>query len=478
MSCSALIGTLVHSLSFGQLQIIARGALVMEKSSGIIQRLVTLPKEADDAAVRQILGSDVKDIADYGDKLIMPGFVDTHVHAPQYVFSGTGMDLPLLEWLQKYTFPCESKFSDLNFAKLAYGKSVKRHLSYGSTCCSYFATIHTPAAIVLADTCIALGQRAYVGKVSMDRNSPDYYVESTEKGCKEAEDFCRAVLEKTPIGAAFVSESDNRPVPELEGYDFFANPTLLNDPKRTPLVVPVITPRFVPTCTIEMMQQLGRISRKYGLPIQSHLSESKGEMEWVSALHPECKTYADIYRKYGLMHSATYMAHCVHSDNTELEVLTSCGCGISHCASSNFNLCSGVMNVRKHMASGVKMSMGTDVAGGHSPSMLDSIRQAIVASTVTSFNEGKDHKPLSYQEAFHLATMGGAQVLGLDKVIGNFEAGKKVDALVVDCKAADSPFDVFEGEEPLEMFQKFLYLGDNRNIKTIYVDGRKVLHQE
>lgn len=456
----------------------------MDTASGIIQRLVQLPAQgstdaaADSTAIKALLGSDVDDITDFGDKLIVPGFIDTHTHGPQYVFSGTGMDLPLLAWLEKYTFPCESRFKDVDFAKDAYGKAVKRHLSYGSTTCSYFATIHTPAALVLADVCRDLGQRAFVGKVSMDRNSPDYYIEGTAEGCAEVEKFSRAVLDMTPTGAAFLKEADARLEPALEGYKFFAHPTLLNDPARTPLIMPVITPRFVPTCTMEMMQELGRLSRKYGLPVQSHLSESKGEIDWVSALHPECKSYAEVYRVYGLLHDATYMAHCVHSDDAERALLAQTGCGVSHCASSNFNLCSGVMDIRKHIAAGVKMSIGTDVAGGHSPSMLDAIRQSIVASTVTSFNVGQEYKPLTYQEAFHLATMGGAQVLGMDKVLGNFEAGKKADLLIVDCKCEDSAFDVFEGEEALEQFQKFLFLGDHRNIKTIYIDGKKVLQQE
>jgi len=440
---------------------------------------VQLPADgADSATIKALLGADVHDVIDYGDKLILPGFIDTHCHAPQYVFSGTGMDLPLLAWLEKYTFPCESRFNDVDFARDAYGKSVKRHLSYGSTTCSYFATIHTPAALVLADVCKHLGQRAFVGKVSMDRNSPDYYIEGTVEGCQEVEKFSRAVLELTPTGAAFLKEADARLEPPLEGYKFFQHPTLLNDPARTPLIMPVITPRFVPTCTMEMMQELGRLSRKYGLPVQSHLSESRGEIDWVSALHPECKSYAEVYRVYGLLHDATYMAHCVHSDDAERSLLAETGCGVSHCASSNFNLCSGVMDIRKHLAAGVKMSIGTDVAGGHSPSMLDAIRQSIVASTVTSFSEGPDCQPLSYQEAFHLATMGGAQVLGMDKVIGNFETGKKVDCLVVDCKCTDSSFDVFDGEDALDMFQKFLFLGDHRNIKTIFIDGKKVLQQE
>ena len=483
----AVIGAVIHSKSLGNLEVLTRGAVVIG-SDGLIARVVDLTTTGtteDDT--KAALGADVdmSEVTDYGKNLIMPGFIDTHTHAPQYVFTGTGMDLPLLAWLEKYTFPCESRFKDVDFAKDAYSRAVKRHLSYGSTCCSYFATIHTDAALVLADVALDLGQRAFVGKVSMDRNSPDYYIEPTTEGCTEAERFSREVLMKTSSGSAFLAEVDAKNAEPTfdENYKFYDHPTLLNKANATggtPLVMPVITPRFVPTCTSEMMSELGRISRKYGLPVQSHLSESKGEIEWVAALHPECKSYAEVYKAYGLLHDATYMAHCVHSDDAERALLRTSGCGVSHCASSNFNLCSGVMDVRAFFTSKVKMSIGTDVAGGHSASMLDAIRQSIVASTVTSFNapEGSECKPLTYKEAFHLATVGGAEVLGMDKVVGNFEAGKKADILIVDCHAANSPFDVFEGETEIDWFQKFLFLGDNHNIKTIYIDGKKVLQQE
>jgi guanine deaminase len=475
----AIVGTVIHSISFGTLEVLKRGAIVVAEG-GLIHRVIDLSTTAAGTDIKATLGSDVTSVIDYGSKLLIPGFIDTHCHAPQYVFSGIGMDLPLLEWLEKYTFPCESRFKDNEFAKKSYSRAVKRHLSYGSTCCSYFATIHNDAALILADVTLDLGQRAFVGKVSMDRNSPDYYIEKTEQGCTDAEEFARKVLKKTKTGSEFLASVDSATSePAFDcNYKFYSNPTLLNKPDITPLVMPVVTPRFVPTCTSQMMSELGRISRKYGLPVQSHLSESKGEIAWVAELHPECTSYAEVYKAYGLLHDASYMAHCVHSDDAEVKLLSDTGCGVSHCASSNFNLCSGVMNIRKHMKGGVKMSIGTDVAGGHSPSMLDAIRQSIVASTVTSFNMGDDlAKPLSYQEAFHLATVGGAKVLGMDNVLGNFQTGKKADILVVDGHCDDSPFDVFEGEEEMEIFQKFLFLGDNRNIKTIFVDGKKVLEQ-
>ncbi|KAJ1412697.1 hypothetical protein B484DRAFT_335729 [Ochromonadaceae sp. CCMP2298] len=246
----ALLGSFVHSVSFGEIEMIENG-LMIYLVNGTIEALLDLDTTPFDRSLLAHL-----DVTDYTGKIIMPGFVDAHVHAPQYVFSGTGMDLPLLAWLEKYTFPAEARFSDTDFARLAYSRSIKRHLKCGTTFASYFATIHQPAGKVLVDVLQAVGQRAFVGKVSMDRNSPDFYIEQTQKGCSDAEEFARYVL----------------------GH-------LLNLP-CCPLVMPCVTPRFVPTCTGEMMGSLGRLGAKYGLPVQSHLSESRGEIQWVKELHP------------------------------------------------------------------------------------------------------------------------------------------------------------------------------------------------
>jgi guanine deaminase len=284
---TVVVGTIVHSLSLGELQVIDRGAIVAK--DGIIEKVVDLGSGGTDALAKLTaeLGGSIP-VTDHGTKFIVPGFIDTHCHAPQYVFTGTGMDLPLLKWLEKYTFPCESKFQDIEHAKQAYTRSVKAHLSSGSTFCSYFATIHTPAAMILADVCTELGQRAFIGKVSMDRNSPDFYVESTEQGCEDAELFARKLLEVKggARGAEFLKQVDATD----GGGSSNTKPVLLNR-ADTPLVVPAITPRFVPTCTEAMMRELGRIAGKYALPIQSHMSENMEECQWVAALHPDIQGY-------------------------------------------------------------------------------------------------------------------------------------------------------------------------------------------
>ena len=241
----------------------------------------------------------------------------------------------------------ESKFGDDIFARNAYEKSVHRHLKCGTTFAAYFATLHLPASKILVDVIKKLGQRAFVGKVNMDRNSPDYYVEETTKGCDDAEEFIRHVLKLSPSGQTLLDAVDGEQqlhedtmnaLPST-GY-FEARYSLLNK-ADTPVVMPIVTPRFVPTCTGEMMTKLGFLSYKYGVPVQSHLSENLGEISWVKELHPECDTYADVYKKYHLLHSATLMGHCCFSSRNERGVIKQQNAAVVHCASSNFNLNSG-----------------------------------------------------------------------------------------------------------------------------------------
>ena len=275
-------------------------------------------------------------------------------HAPQYKFAGTGMDLPLLQWLERYTFPTEATFASAERARDVYAKTVARCVAAGTTTSVYFATIHRHSSVILAETTSGVGQRAYVGKVSMNRNSPADLCEGDEAAAEE-EAFIKHVLD---MGNG--------------------------------LVTPIVTPRFVPSCTGELMRALGALADKYNVPIQSHISENKDEIAWVAALHPECKSYADVYKQHGLWNKQTIMAHGCHLTEDEVKLCKEDAVGISHCPNSNFSLCSGWLDVRRLIDAGVKVGLGTDVAGGYSSSMLDAMRQAIIASTVSKIT--KDEK--------------------------------------------------------------------------------------
>ncbi|KAJ3199792.1 hypothetical protein HDU67_002548 [Dinochytrium kinnereticum] len=403
-------------------------------------------------------------VSPYGKKVVrlspnqflIPGFIDTHIHAPQYVFTGTGTDLPLLEWLQKYTFPRESAFADTDYAKGAYARAVTRSARCGTTTACYYGTLHLEASKILVNVVSSIGQRAFVGKVNMDRNSPEYYTETTQSSIKDTTDF-----------VDYVSSVNSS------------------------LITPVLTPRFVPSCTSELMSFLGKLAVERNLPIQSHLSENRNEIKWVAELHPEETTYTGVYKRYGLLNQRSVMAHCIHLDEEERKLMLETGAGVSHCPTSNFSLVSGVLNVRRLLNEGIKVGLGTDVAGGYSPSILDAIRHAIVASKVVAARsqetaETKIIEPLSYSEAFYLATVGGAQVMGLEDRVGNFSTGKEFDALVVDLSAGlqgevvdlsnppNFSVDIFPHDDVVTAFEKFIFLGDDRNISQVWVQGKKL----
>jgi len=405
---------------------------------------------------------------------IAPGLVDTHTHAPQFTFAGTGYDLQLLEWLQTYTFPFEAKFSELQHAKLVYTKVVQRTLSHGSTSAVYFGTIHADSTLALANAAAVAGQRAFIGKVNMDRNAPEYYIESTASSLAETTRFV-AAMRRSLSAEACAAIASGSPAP-----------------------IPVVTPRFVPTCSAALLKGLGELAAEYALPIQTHISENTDEVAWVAELHPECSSYADTYDAYGLLGERTILAHGVYLTDEELSLIVKRGATVSHCPMSNSMIRSGAMPLRKLLREGVRVALGTDVSGGASPSLLCTVREVIKVSnlvSVTSAHQSKAltlsaetdeatelpaaaeaaappakklkmqspkptqptesaqpaeprsaHSPLSpvsTAEAFWLATVGGARALGVEALTGNFGVGSEFDAIVIDPLAAGSPFDLY-----------------------------------
>ena len=383
---------------------------------------------------------------------ICPGFVDTHTHAPQFAFAGLGYDLQLLEWLQTYTFPKEQKFKDLTYAANVCTNAVQRTLKHGTTSCVYFGTIHKHASVLLGKIAQSHGQRAFVGKVNMDRNAPDTYRETTAESLTETRDFVRLLKEEGAAGN-------------------------LGDELLGPAPVPVITPRFVPTCTSELMRGLSEIAKEHNLLIQSHVSENTGEVEWVKGLHPNDASYTGVYDSHGLLTSRTILAHGIYLTDAERQLLQARGAVVSHCPMSNSQLRSGMLNVRRLLNEGVRVSLGTDVSGGASPSMLSAIREALKISNMVSVYESntkESFEPLTYSEAYWLATVAGARTLGVKGLTGQLSVGSICDALVIDPDAPDSPIDLYEGESVLECFQKWLQLGDDRNTIQVFVQGRQI----
>lgn len=293
----------------------------------------------------------------------------------------------------------------------------------------------------------------------MDTCAPDTYVEQHEESVEATRDFIQYVFDSEPN----ISRSPNGPT--------------------TRLVTPIITPRFAVSCTAPLLHSLSDLASKHSLPIQSHLSENPSECKLVQSLFPHCKDYTTVYDHHNLLTPRTIMAHGVHLSDDELAVLSARGTGISHCPNSNFALQSGVCDVRRLLNAGVKVGLGTDVAGGYAPSMLDAVRQAMTASKtcriqyqerVEEVISEPDYKVLTLPEVFYLATLGGADMMNLKSAIGNFVTGKEFDALLVDVGVENGPVDVFDHDTIESQFEKFLYQGDERLLKAVWVRGRRV----
>ena len=373
-------------------------------------------------------------VEDYGDRIIVPGFVDLHVHAPQYAFRGLGMDMELLDWLETNTFPEESKYKDLTYAKNAYQMFTDNLKKSVTTRACIFATIHKEATILLMDMLEKAGMATMVGKVNMDRNSPDYLREETEESAKET--------------ILWLEEVEKRQYKHTK---------------------PILTPRFIPSCTDELMRELKEIQRTYQIPVQSHLSENYGEIAWVQELCPESEFYGDAYDRFGLFgrDNKTVMAHCVHSDEREIMRMKENGVFIAHCPESNTNLSSGVAPIRRYLAEGMHVGIGSDVAAGSTENMFVAMRYAVQASKLRWRLKDDRLDPLTMPEVFYMATKGGGEFFGK---VGSFEMGYELDAVVLDDSRLIHPQEM-SVEQRIE---RMIYLADEREVYAKYVAGEKL----
>lgn len=375
-------------------------------------------------------------VLDCAGSLVTPGLTDLHVHAPQYALRGQGMDLELLDWLNQYIFPEESRYASLDYADQAYRRFVEDVRRGPNTRACVFATVHRPATIRLMDLLEESGLCAMVGKVNMDRNCPDTIREAS---------------------AAASAQSTRDWLERIEG--------------RYRRTRPILTPRFIPSCTDELMGELGKLQRQYGLPVQSHLSENRGEIAWVRELCPGAKHYGDAYHTYGLFGGPacpTIMAHCVYSEGEEAELLKEQNVFIAHCPASNTNLSSGIAPVRRFLQDGLRVGLGSDVAGGTHTSIFKAMADAIQVSKLRWRLVDQSLPPLTVREAFYLGTLGGGAFFGK---VGSFAPGYEFDALVID-DARYTPQGRMELETRLE---RTVYLSDERDIRHKFVQGRKIV---
>lgn len=449
----AVHGCIIHALSADRVEIL-ENALLIVAGDGTIQ---SLTEDVDRSQVDDLVAEggyplDVVTVKylDRGQFLI-PGFVDTHHHAPQWAQRGVGRNVSLLDWLEKITFAHESRFEDPAYARRMYTACVLGGLKQGVTTASYYGSRHGEASRILADICLEKGQRAFVGKCNMNRNAPSWYCDpSAADSIRETKELIAHVRQIDP---------------------------------ESRLVAPVITPRFAICCDHELLTGLGEIARQNpDLPIQTHFNEAEPEMRFTKELYPQFRNEADLYEHFGLLGPRTILAHCIFLNEEEMQRVKTLGCGVAHCPIATATMGDFmVAPVREYLRRGIKVGLGTDVGGGFSSSLLDAMRQAFIISKARETLTGGRDPALSLHEGFFLATLGGAQVCGLDDKIGNFAVGKEFDALEIHTINPGSSggslgvITPIEDEDSTEViFEKFLMTGDDRNIAKVYVRGRSV----
>lgn len=374
-------------------------------------------------------------LLDWSGKLVTPGLTDLHVHAPQYAFRGLGMDLELLDWLNTNTFPEEGRYADLGYAQQAYRIFVRDMLRGPNTRACVFATVHVPATEALMELLEESGLETMVGKVNMDRNCPDPVREES------AEHSARATVEWLERIAGKCARTR-----------------------------PILTPRFIPSCTDALMERVAELQKKYALPVQSHLSENRGEVEWVGTLCPKSSSYGDAYASFDLFGGGvkTVMAHCVLSDANERRLMKERGVYVAHCPQSNENLSSGVAPVRAFLEEGLRVGLGSDVAGGSALSIFRAMTDAVQASKLRWRLLDQRLPPLTVAEVFWLGTAGGGSFFGK---VGSFAPGYELDAIALDdgrLKAGP------RGYSLRERLERVIFLSEDRDVAHKVVRGRQL----
>jgi guanine deaminase len=417
---------------------------------GVIRRILK-PQEPDYEKVLAAYSGTEKFHELTEGQYFLPGFIDLHIHAPQWAQAGTAMDIPLHDWLETYTFPLESKFSDLAFARKVYQDLVATLLANGTTTALYFATVHKEASFLLAQICAEKGQRGLVGKVVMDdkEENPLYYRdESTKTALADTESFIQLVQE-------------------------------LNKTTKQG-VYPVVTPRFIPSCTDEALAGLGELAKKYDTHIQSHCSESDWEHNYVLERMHKSDTFA--LHEMGLLQDKAVMAHAVFLSEEDADLFAETGTAIAHCPISNVCFSNGVLPAARFTRKGIDIGLGTDVSGGFSPSLFDNLRQAVISSrmleegvdpSLAAPERGLPQSRISANEAFYYATAGGGQSLSLP--IGRLEENYIWDVQVIDVNAPNAKLPLFDAEISMEnRLHKILFLSRPENIREVWVQGECV----
>ena len=446
------LGTILHTPDRGRLEYLP-DALIVAGADGAITAVHPggSGRAAQEAARLAAQGALVRLTPG---QFLVPGFIDLHVHAPQWPQLGKALDLPLEDWLQHYTFPLEARYADTVFARREYESLVDGLLANGTTTALYFGTIHLAATQILADICLRRSQRALVGRVAMDDpvQCPEFYrdpsAQVAEQETRQFIDYVRA----------------------LPGNE-------------APLVHPVITPRFIPSCSDELLRRLGALARETGCHVQTHCSESDWEHGYVLERYGRSDTAA--LDGFGLLHRRTVLAHGNFIGVDDADTIKARGAGIAHCPLSNVYFSDAVFPLRRKLEQGLNVGLGTDIAGGASPSILENARQAVTASRMlecgvdprqTRAQRRRPDSRIDAVTAFWLATAGGG--IALDLPIGQFRPGYQFDAVVLDATAAAGNLRIGADDPPANVLQKIVYGAGRANVSRVWVANRQVVGPE
>ena len=370
-------------------------------------------------------------LEDYSGKIVFPGFIDGHVHAAQtQAIASYGKQL--LDWLEAYVFPLEAKFEDEKFARRSIRFFFSQLLKSGTTTAAIFPSRHKEATAILFEEALRLNMRIVAGKTNMDRNAPDNICDKTEQ-----------------------TYSDNQQL--IEKYH---NKERLNY---------AITPRFAITSSEKQLQALGDLKKDNPeIGVQTHVSENKHEVKHVKEIFPKAKSYLDVYDNYGYLGKGSLMAHAIYLEEKDWKRLAETQTSIVHCPTSNLFLGSGLFNLKKCREYQIPLALGTDVGAGNSFSMLRTASEAYKIAALQNIE-------FTARDAFYLLTLGGAKALNQDTFIGNFEKGKEADFVVIDLKATALMQERLDKIKNIdEILFVLMMLGDERNISSVYLQGKKV----
>ncbi len=369
-------------------------------------------------------------VTDHGRGLIIPAFSVLHVHASQFVQRGIGMDLLLQDWLNTYTFPQESNFSETEYAEAVYGAYVDDMIRHGTFHACIFATIHREATNILFRKLEEKGLWALVGKVNMDFQSPDYYCETTEGSLRETERF-------------------------------------LDEHAGSGRVRPILTPRFAPTCSRELIWGLGRLAKKYKAGVQTHIVESRWEAGESLRLFPDCRSDSEIYEKAGLLDNGpAVFAHFIFPNEDDLRIMNKYDCYAVQCPDATISVIAGIMQTGALLDRGMKIGLGSDISAGHHIGVYTQAARSVQLSKLKQFYEPEGNRKITFPEAFWMATKQSGELFG---GTGSLEPGSLFDALVIDGLS-----DAARELTPEQVAERFCYIGTKENIKVRYLNGQEI----